>query len=67
MKWLLDTDVLSQGAKAQGDPRVKAWMRRDNATWTTNSTTQADVREPVTAGDIACSWSIAHPGGADVF
>lgn len=29
MKWLLDTDVLSQGAKPNGDPRVKAWLRRE--------------------------------------
>lgn len=26
MSWLLDTDVLSQPAKANGDPRVVAWI-----------------------------------------
>ncbi len=27
MSWLLDTDVLSQPAKRNGDPRVIAWLR----------------------------------------
>lgn len=29
MSWLLDTDVLSQPAKTNGDPRVIAWLRRE--------------------------------------
>lgn len=29
MNWLLDTDVLSQPAKRNGDPRVIAWLRRE--------------------------------------
>ncbi len=27
--WLLDTDVLSQPARRQGDPRVVAWLERE--------------------------------------
>ena len=29
MSWLLDTDVLSQPAKRNGNPRVIAWLRRE--------------------------------------
>lgn len=29
MSWLLDTDVLSQPAKAHGDARAIAWLRRE--------------------------------------
>ena len=29
MSWLLDADVLSQPAKAQGDPKVIAWLRAE--------------------------------------
>ena len=29
MKWLLDTDVLSQPAKSNGDPRVIGWLERE--------------------------------------
>jgi toxin FitB len=29
MSWLLDTDVLSQPAKRNGDPRVIAWLGRE--------------------------------------
>ena len=29
MSWLLDTDVLSQPAKRNGDPRVIAWLRAE--------------------------------------
>ena len=29
MSWLLDTDVLSQPAKRNGDPRVIAWLARE--------------------------------------
>ena len=29
MSWLLDTDVLSQPAKRNGDPKVIAWLRRE--------------------------------------
>ena len=29
MSWLLDTDVLSQPAKRNGDARVIAWLRRE--------------------------------------
>jgi predicted nucleic acid-binding protein len=31
MSWLLDTDVLSQPAKKHGDPRVLAWLEREQA------------------------------------
>src|SRR5438477_6959813 len=31
MNWLLDTDVLSQPAKAHGDPGVIEWLRREKA------------------------------------
>ena len=29
MSWLLDTDVLSQPAKRNGDARVIAWLRAE--------------------------------------
>jgi predicted nucleic acid-binding protein len=29
MSWLLDTDVLSQPAKRNGDPRVISWLRQE--------------------------------------
>ncbi|MCX6867246.1 MAG: hypothetical protein NTV46_13690 [Verrucomicrobia bacterium] len=29
MNWMLDTDVLSQPAKKNGDPRVIAWLREE--------------------------------------
>ncbi len=29
MNWLLDTDVISQAAKRNGDPRVVAWLRAE--------------------------------------
>ena len=29
MSWLLDTDVLYQPAKRNGDPRVIAWLERE--------------------------------------
>ena len=29
MSWLLDTDVISQPAKRQGDPRVIAWLEQE--------------------------------------
>ena len=29
MSWLLDTDVLSQPAKRNGDPRVVSWLRTE--------------------------------------
>jgi toxin FitB len=29
MNWLLDTDVLSQPAKSNGDPRVIKWLERE--------------------------------------
>ena len=29
MKWLIDTDVISQPAKTHGDPRVVAWLRKE--------------------------------------
>jgi predicted nucleic acid-binding protein len=29
MSWLLDTDVLSQAAKPQGDPKVIAWLEAE--------------------------------------
>jgi len=29
MSWLLDTDVLCQPAKANGDPRVVAWLEQE--------------------------------------
>lgn len=29
MNWLVDTDVLSQAAKRNGDPRVVAWLRAE--------------------------------------
>ena len=29
MSWLLDADVLSQPAKSQGDPKVIAWLHRE--------------------------------------
>ena len=29
MSWLLDTDVISQAAKRQGDPRVVAWLEQE--------------------------------------
>lgn len=29
MSWLLDTDVICQPAKRQGDPRVIAWLERE--------------------------------------
>ena len=31
MSWLLDADVLSQPAKRRGDPRVIAWLEREEA------------------------------------
>jgi predicted nucleic acid-binding protein len=37
VKWLLDADVLSQGAKRNGDPRIKAWIRREAAHCYTSS------------------------------
>ena len=37
MSWLLDTDVLSQPAKKHGDPRVLAWLEREQARCYTSS------------------------------
>ena len=37
MSWLLDTDVLSQPAKTHGDPRVLAWLEREQARCYTSS------------------------------
>jgi hypothetical protein len=31
LSWLLDADVLSQPAKRRGDPRVIAWLEREEA------------------------------------
>jgi toxin FitB len=31
VSWLLDADVLSQAAKRHGDPRVVAWLEREEA------------------------------------
>jgi toxin FitB len=31
MSWLLDADVLSQPAKRHGDPKVLAWLEREEA------------------------------------
>ena len=31
MSWLLDADVLSQPAKRKGDPRVVAWLEREES------------------------------------
>jgi predicted nucleic acid-binding protein len=37
MSWLLDTDVLSQPAKKHGDPRVLAWLEREQKRCYTSS------------------------------
>ena len=37
MKWLLDTDVLSQPAKRNGDARVIAWLEREKEDCYTSS------------------------------
>lgn len=37
MSWLLDTDVLSQPAKKQGDPRVLAWLESEQERCYTSS------------------------------
>ena len=37
MSWLLDTDVISQPAKKQGDARVVAWLEREKLRCYTSS------------------------------
>lgn len=43
MKWLLDTDVLSQVAKKNGDPRVIAWLRQEKDNCHTSSVVIAQL------------------------
>ena len=43
MSWLLDADVLSQAAKANGDPRVVAWLRRERDRCYTSSIVVAQL------------------------
>jgi predicted nucleic acid-binding protein len=37
VSWLLDADVLSQAAKLRGDPRVVAWLGREEASCRTST------------------------------
>ena len=37
MSWLVDTDVFSQPAKRQNDPRVVAWLKREHSACYTSS------------------------------
>lgn len=43
MKWLLDTDVLSQPAKKNGDARVIAWLHRERDNCHTSSVVIAQL------------------------
>ena len=43
MKWLLDTDVLSQPAKKNGDARVIAWLRKEKDNCHTSSVVIAQL------------------------
>ncbi len=43
MSWLLDADVLSQPAKARGDPAVMAWLEREQAGCYTSAIVIAQV------------------------
>ena len=43
MNWLLDTDVLSQPAKKNGDPGVIAWLRREKDNCHTSSVVIAQL------------------------
>jgi toxin FitB len=43
MKWLLDTDVLSQPAKTHGDERVKAWLKQEKQNCYTSSVVIAQL------------------------
>lgn len=43
MSWLLDTDVLSQPAKRKGDPRVLAWLEREQSSCYTSSVVIAQL------------------------
>ena len=43
MSWLLDADVLSQPAKAQGDSRVIAWLRKEKYRCYTSSVVIAQL------------------------
>jgi toxin FitB len=43
MAWLLDTDVICQPAKKQGDPRVVAWMEREKDRCYTSSVVIAQL------------------------
>ena len=43
MSWLLDTDVLSQPAKRNGDPQVIAWLRREKDRCYTSSVVIAQL------------------------
>jgi predicted nucleic acid-binding protein len=43
MNWLLDTDVLSQAAKKNGDPRVIAWLRLEKERCHTSSVVIAQL------------------------
>ncbi len=53
MSWLLDTDVLSQPAKRQGNPAVVAWLVREESRIYTSA---------VTLGEIAY-WVRSKQGG----
>ena len=43
MSWLLDTDVLSQPAKRNGNPRVIAWLEAEKASCYTSTVTIAQL------------------------
>jgi hypothetical protein len=43
VSWLLDTDVLSQPAKRNGDPRVIAWLRQEKDRCYTSSVVIAQL------------------------
>lgn len=43
MSWLLDTDVLSQPGKRHGDPRVVAWLRKEQADCYTSAVVMAQL------------------------
>ena len=43
MSWLLDADVLSQAAKRRGDPRVIAWLEREETSCHTSTVVIAQL------------------------
>ena len=52
MSWLVDTDVFSQPAKRQNDPRVVAWLKREHHLCYTSS---------IVIGQLAY-WIRCHSG-----